>query len=144
MDDLRVCLVQADLVWEDKTKNLELLYAMLSTVAVADVIVLPEMFATGFTMNAAACASTPTGPEVQWMQTLAAEKKACVVGSLIIVEDEKFYNRLFWVTQLAVVGMMIDFPAQGYAFVSILFSTLHIFCSYYFCYLIWKDAKPAT
>ncbi|MDR6843896.1 hypothetical protein [Flavobacterium granuli] len=59
-------------------------------------------------------------------------------------QQKTIYNRLFWVTQLAVVGMMIDFPAQGYAFVSILFSTLHIFCSYYFCYLIWKDAKPAT
>lgn len=59
-------------------------------------------------------------------------------------QEKPIYNRLFWVTQLAVVGMMIDFPAQGYAFVSILFSTLHIFCSYYFCHLVWKDAKPAT
>jgi hypothetical protein len=59
-------------------------------------------------------------------------------------QQKTIYNRLFWVTELAVVGMMIDFPAQGYAFASILFSTLHIFCSYYFCYLIWKNAKPAT
>lgn len=59
-------------------------------------------------------------------------------------QQKPIYNRLFWVTELAVVGMMIDFPAQGYAFASILFSTLHIFCSYYFCYLIWKDTKPAT
>jgi hypothetical protein len=59
-------------------------------------------------------------------------------------QEKPIYNRLFWVTELAVVGMMIDFPAQGYAFASILFSTLHIFCSYYFCYLIWKDAKPST
>lgn len=59
-------------------------------------------------------------------------------------QQKPVYNRLFWVTELAVVGMMIDFPAQGYAFASILFSTLHIFCSYYFCYLVWKDAKPVT
>jgi hypothetical protein len=59
-------------------------------------------------------------------------------------QEKPIYNRLFWVTELAVVGMMIDFPAQGYAFVSILFSTLHIFCSYYFCHLVWKDAKSAT
>ncbi|AOW09423.1 hypothetical protein [Flavobacterium gilvum] len=59
-------------------------------------------------------------------------------------QEKPVYNRLFWVTEIAVLGMMIDFPAQGYAFVSILFSTLHIFCSYYFCRLIWKDAKPAT
>jgi hypothetical protein len=59
-------------------------------------------------------------------------------------QEKPIYNRLFWVTELAVIGMMIDFPAQGYAFVSILFSTLHIFCSYYFCHLVWKDAKPTT
>ncbi len=59
-------------------------------------------------------------------------------------QQKTIYNRLFWMTELAVIDMMIDFPAQGYAFVSILFSTLHIFCSYYFCYLIWKDAKPVT
>lgn len=59
-------------------------------------------------------------------------------------QQKSIYNQLFWVTELAVVGMMIDFPAQGYAFLSILFSTLHIFCSYYFCYLIWKDAQPST
>ena len=59
-------------------------------------------------------------------------------------QQKPIYNRLFWVTELVVIGMMIDFPTQGYAFASILFSTLHIFCSYYFCYLIYKDAKPST
>ncbi|WP_366182650.1 hypothetical protein [Flavobacterium ovatum] len=59
-------------------------------------------------------------------------------------QQKRIYNRLFWITEVAVIGMMLDFPAQGYAFVSILFSTLHIFCSYYFARLIWKDAKPTT
>ena len=58
-------------------------------------------------------------------------------------QEKPIYNRLFWVTELAVIGMMIDFPAQGYAFVSILFSTFRIFCSCYFWYLLWKDAKTA-
>lgn len=57
------------------------------------------------------------------------------------VQQKPIFNRLFWITEVAVIGMMLDFPAQGYAFVSILFSTLHIFCSYYFVYLIWKEAK---
>src|SRR5690606_38701753 len=48
------------------------------------------------------------------------------------------YSILFWITQLPVVGMMLTFPIQGYAFYSILFSTLHIVCSYYFCYKVWK------
>lgn len=51
------------------------------------------------------------------------------------------YNRLFWATQFAVVGMLFSFPFQGYAAVSITFSTLHIFCSYYFAYLIFKHHK---
>jgi len=59
-------------------------------------------------------------------------------------QKKPIYNKLFWVTEISVIGMMIDFPAQGYAFLSILFSTLHIFCSYYFCHLIWKDTKSIS
>ena len=51
------------------------------------------------------------------------------------------YNMLFWITQLTVIGMMISFPLQGYAVFSITFSTLHIFCSYYFFYRAGKDVK---
>ena len=58
-----------------------------------------------------------------------------------IPEKKPIYNRLFWLTEVAVVGMMLSFPLQGYAAISITFSTLHIFCSYYFVYLIWKHHK---
>jgi hypothetical protein len=71
----------------------------------------------------------------------------CLIFHFFVPKEKQqkpIYNQLFWTTELAVVGMMIDFPAQGYAFASILFSTLHIFCSYYFCYLIIKDANPTT
>ncbi|MFD1616227.1 hypothetical protein [Gelatiniphilus marinus] len=51
------------------------------------------------------------------------------------------FKTLFWVTQFSVVGMMLSFPFQGYAAVSIIFSTLHILCSYYFVYLIWRHHK---
>jgi hypothetical protein len=51
------------------------------------------------------------------------------------------YSRLFWFTQMTVVGMMISFPLQGYAAVSISFSSLHILSSYVFCYRVWKDHK---
>lgn len=58
-----------------------------------------------------------------------------------IPDKKPVLNRLFWLTEFAVVGMMVSFPLQGYAAVSITFSTLHIFCSYYFVYLIWKHQK---
>lgn len=59
-------------------------------------------------------------------------------------QEKPVYKRLFWTTQVAVMGMMIYFPAQGYALFSISFSTLHILCSYYFCRLVWKDAQPKS
>ena len=71
----------------------------------------------------------------------------CLIFHFFVPKEKQqkpIYNRLFWITELAVVGMMVDFPAQGYAFASILFSTLHIFCSYFFCYLIKKDANLTT
>ncbi|WP_237718511.1 cbb3-type cytochrome c oxidase subunit I [Flavobacterium sp. F52] len=49
------------------------------------------------------------------------------------------YNRLFWLTEFSVIGMMIAFPIQGYALFSIIFSTIHILLSYVFCRLVWKD-----
>ncbi len=61
------------------------------------------------------------------------------------VPDKKpIYTRLFWWTQIAIIGMMVSFPFQGYAAVSITFSTLHIFCSYYFVRLIWKHHLVAS
>lgn len=61
-----------------------------------------------------------------------------------VPEKKSIYNRLFWLTQFAVVGMLFSFPFQGYAAISISFSTLHIFCSYYFVYLIWKHHKTES
>ena len=56
-----------------------------------------------------------------------------------IPKPRKIYKRLFWMTEFAVIGMVLSFPFEGYAAVSISFSTLHIFCSYYFARLVWKD-----
>ncbi len=56
-------------------------------------------------------------------------------------DKKPIYNKLFWITQASVIGMMLSFPFQGYAAISITFSTLHIFCSYYFVRLAWKNHK---
>lgn len=96
MEDLRICLVQSSLIWEDRTQNTALLYDLVREVTDADIIVLPELFSTGFSMNVEPLAIAPDGEAVQWMRELALEKQACVTGSLIIKEDGQFYNRLYW------------------------------------------------
>ena len=53
--------------------------------------------------------------------------------------QKPIYNRLFWITQFSIIGMMISFPIQGYALFSIVFSTMHIVLSYVFCGLVWRD-----
>jgi len=97
MDELHICLIQADLAWENRTQNLAHLRQMAEQSPSAEVIVLPEMFASGFTMNAKECAETPDGESVQWMKDLARAQNAAVTGSLIIAENGNYYNRLFWV-----------------------------------------------
>jgi len=64
-----------------------------------DLIVLPEMFATGFTMNAKKFAENEKGPILLWMINKAMAKNADVIGSIIVQENDKFYNRLYWVTK---------------------------------------------
>lgn len=98
MDNLRVTLVQANLHWEDITANLQHFTALLATVAETDLIVLPEMFSTGFSMNANAVAETMDGSAIQWMLQTARSKNCHITGSLIITEGGDYFNRLVWAT----------------------------------------------
>ncbi len=93
MHDLKVTLVQADQAWEDKSTNLENYEKLLKSVS-TDLIILPEMFHTAFTMNADAYAEEIIdSPGINWLQQLAAEKDAAVYTSLIIKENGSNYNR---------------------------------------------------
>ena len=95
---MKVALVQSSIVWEDPKSNRyfyeEKINALTEPV---DLIVLPEMFTTGFTMNPSAVAETMQGETMQWLQSLAKAKKCAVTGSLIIIEGENFFNRLVFV-----------------------------------------------
>ena len=62
-----------------------------------DLIVLPEMFTTGFSMNAAGLAEEAEGPSLTWMQQEALKYKAVVTGSVMVTEGESYFNRLYWV-----------------------------------------------
>jgi len=97
MQNLKVTLFQAYLFWENIDKNLQNIGLKLSSIREkTDLIVLPEMFNTGFTMNAEKNAEEMDGKTVTWMKQIAYKYDAVVTGSLIIKENNNFYNRLVW------------------------------------------------
>jgi len=97
-DQLKVAIIQSDLVWENPEQNRKNFSEKIEMInGSVDLIVLPEMFTTGFTMNASLVAETMEGNTVAWMQKAASETKAAIVGSVIISEANKFYNRLLFV-----------------------------------------------
>lgn len=95
MANLRVSLVQTDLIWENPSANCAQLEEKLALLAgLTDVIVLPEMFATGFSMSESG-AEIGKGPALQWMQLQANRLDALIVGSLKVKHQNTFYNRLY-------------------------------------------------
>jgi len=97
MNDLHVSLIQSKITWQNPTANLTHYAELIADlVGATDLIVLPEMFTTGFTMDPAANAETMGGPAVQWMKRQAAKTRAVITGSLVIEEAGNYYNRLIW------------------------------------------------
>lgn len=98
INNLKVTIFQAYLFWENIDKNLQNLALRLSTGVKekTDLIVLPEMFNTGFSMNAEALAEEMNGKTMQWMAGIAEKYECVVAGSLIIKENNNYYNRLIW------------------------------------------------
>lgn len=95
---LQIALIQSHLVWENPIQNRQLLSEKIESISEAvDIILLPEMFTTGFTMNAAQLAETMQGDTVNWMQTIAKQRQVAITGSIIITENNLFYNRLVFV-----------------------------------------------
>lgn len=96
-DALTITIIQTELHWEDKFANLSMLGEKIRSIKEpAQLVILPEMFSTGFSMQPAKLAESMDGPSVQWMRTMAAEKKIVLTGSLIVEEEGKYYNRLIW------------------------------------------------
>jgi len=96
-NELKVALIQADLVWENPTENRIRFEEKINQITTdVSIIILPEMFTTGFTMNTS-LAETMNGKTVLWMQELSKKHCAAIVGSIIIKEDNYFYNRMLFV-----------------------------------------------
>jgi omega-amidase len=97
MQDLQIASIQTDLHWEDISANLAMLEEKIWKIEKAvDLIILPEMFNTGFSMNAKQFAEPVNGQTMKWMKQIAAQSKAVITGSIMIKVDGKSYNRLIW------------------------------------------------
>jgi predicted amidohydrolase len=97
MQQLTFTLIQTDLHWEDKEANRQMLEQKINSInEKTQVVVLPELFTTGFSMRPEALAEKMDGPTVQWMKRVAASKRIVLTGSVIIEEEEHYYNRLIW------------------------------------------------
>lgn len=95
---LNVALIQTELSWENPSQNRASLLDKIHSISEpVDIIVLPEMFTSGFTMNPLHVAETMQGETIQWLISLAAQKQVAITGSLVIKDNDKFYNRLVFV-----------------------------------------------
>ena len=95
---MKIALVQTSLIWEDPTENRShLAQKITGFMEEVDLIVLPEMFSSGFTMNPKVVAETMQGETILWLQHLAKAKNCAITGSLVIEEKGNYYNRLVFV-----------------------------------------------
>jgi omega-amidase len=97
MSTLTITTIQSNLHWEDKAANLQLFEEKIRQLQQrTEIVILPEMFSTGFSMQTEKLAEQMDGPTVTWMKKLSAERKIILTGSLIIEENGNYYNRLVW------------------------------------------------
>ena len=90
-------LIQTNLFWEDKKANLSMLEEKIFSIKDnTQIVVLPEMFSTGFSMKPKLFAETMDDYTINWMRKIAAQKKIVLTGSLMVEENENYFNRLIW------------------------------------------------
>jgi omega-amidase len=97
LNNLKITLIQTNLFWEDKFANLQMLEQKMNSITEpTNIVVLPEMFSTGFSMKPELLAEKMDGATVLWMKQIAAAKKIILTGSIIIENEGHYYNRLIW------------------------------------------------
>ncbi len=106
MSILTITTIQANLHWEDKRANLQMLEdKILALSEKTEIVVLPEMFSTGFSMQPELFAETMEGETVEWMQRVSREKGVILTGSIIAEENGNYFNRLVWMLPNGQMGV---------------------------------------
>lgn len=94
---MKIALLQDTIIWENVSENLKKWTLIIDTIVEGvELIILPEMFTTGFTMKPNLVAETMAGATIQWLKATAKSKNTAITGSIVITEDNNFYNRLLF------------------------------------------------
>lgn len=97
MSSLTITIIQPNLAWENKKANLEMLSQKIESIQEkTEVVILPEMFSTGFSMKPELLAEKMDGETIEWMKKITSSKKIILTGSVIIEDEGKYFNRLIW------------------------------------------------
>ena len=102
---MKIALIQSDIKWCDQQANIARVDKLIASAEAVDLYILPEMWSTGFVIEAQDVAQTEEQSEaLKWMVTTAAKRNCAISGSLVISEDGKYYNRHYFVTQNGVAA----------------------------------------
>lgn len=113
---LHITLIQTSLFWEDKPANLDMLEKKIMSIQdKTEIVILPEMFSTGFSMNPSGLSETMEEETIAWMKKVAREKKIILTGSMIARDNEEFFNRLIWMLPTGDFGTYDKRHLFGYA-----------------------------
>ncbi|MCW3075704.1 MAG: Amidohydrolase, partial [Bacteroidetes bacterium] len=94
---MKVTLIQSGLFWENRAKNISHFDELLNSITEeTDLIILPEMFTTGFTMHPEKFSEPAEDATLEWLKQKAKQKKAVITGSVAVQENGKYFNRLYW------------------------------------------------
>jgi omega-amidase len=116
MRPLTITLMQQELAWEDPETNRNRFRALIESLEKpTQLVVLPEMFTTGFSMQPERWAESMDGPSVQWMKTVAAKNRIILTGSLMVKERDHYYNRMIWMLPNGSYGHYDKRHLFGYA-----------------------------
>lgn len=103
-NDLRIALIQSPLVWHNSMANRDYFERKIRENAGSDLFILPEMFTSGFTMDPEDVAEEMNGDTVIWLKNLAKDSCCAITGSIVVKEDNKYYNRLLFVDEFGTVN----------------------------------------